>query len=196
MRVVNLAVCGRPGSFLQGLTKSLSLQGFFAVIASDSHRDGECSGYSFGSGSARARSDAEAARAPAGDGGSDAFSGRKRTPEGLAKTQTGGEPRPRCYRSRPLPGGEPVTDPLLAELEERSRAAATGLEAAGKLPTGFVARCYPLTKPEARELRRLQACAALASDVDTFCALARGEAVPRHRLNAELLELHARRTAA
>jgi hypothetical protein len=76
----------------------------------------------------------------------------------------------------------------LNELETAARARAWSLEAQGKLPNGFVKRHYPLTVHEQRELRRLKAAAAAATDVDTFVALCKGRPVPASRLDGRLID--------
>jgi len=79
-------------------------------------------------------------------------------------------------------------DALLLELDRESRARAEGLEATGKLPPGFVERHYPLCVREQRELRRLKAACAAATDVDTFVALCKGLPVPAARLTQRLVD--------
>lgn len=78
---------------------------------------------------------------------------------------------------------------LLADLETQARQRARQLENAGRLPDGFTVEHYPLTPSELRESQRLYACLMLADSPEIFCALARGEAVPRHRLKQQYLQL-------
>jgi len=73
-------------------------------------------------------------------------------------------------------------DDLFLQLESEARSRAVGLEATGKLPRGFTQRHYPLSPAESYELERLKTAAAMAVDADAYVALARGEAVPPHRI--------------
>ncbi len=81
-----------------------------------------------------------------------------------------------------------MNDEAVIEFEVEARKRSVALEAAGKLPDGFTERYHPLTPPERRALRRLSMALLLAKDVDTFCALARGRRVPRHRLREDELQ--------
>lgn len=83
----------------------------------------------------------------------------------------------------------------LIDFDQRAREAALALEMAGKLPPRFVERHYPLTRAETLELNRLKAAAAAATDVPTYLALARGEAVPVSRLNRRIVDQHYARLA-
>ncbi len=76
---------------------------------------------------------------------------------------------------------------LFDELEREARARSWGLEALGKLPSGFTSRHYPLTVREQHELRRLKAAAHAATDVDTFIALCKGRPVPASRLQQRVV---------
>jgi len=76
---------------------------------------------------------------------------------------------------------------LLDELEHEARERSIGLEALGKLPSGYTAQHYPLTRREQRELRRLSAALNAATDADTFVALCRGLPVPAARLNSHVV---------
>jgi hypothetical protein len=78
---------------------------------------------------------------------------------------------------------------LFDEVEREGRARCEGLEALGKLPSGWTTKHYPMTSRERRELRRLRAAGDLAGDVDVWVALCRGRAVPRYRLRAEVLRV-------
>lgn len=85
------------------------------------------------------------------------------------------------------------TPPLLDHLEHAARAHSQQLENLGLLRHGFTAHYYPLTSWELREQRRVAAAFALATNVDVFLALVRGEAVPEHRLDQTVLAAHRRR---
>lgn len=84
---------------------------------------------------------------------------------------------------------------LLDQLEREARAEALRLETNGQLPAGFTERYYGLAGANLREHRRLSAALAAATDATTFCALARGEAVPAHRLQQQIIRGHKRRAA-
>lgn len=86
--------------------------------------------------------------------------------------------------------GQQGLNDLLLEWDAESRAAAFALEMAGKLPPRFTEHHYPLSRREQRELRRLKAAAAAATDIDTYVALTRGEPVPASRLNPQLVRYH------
>ncbi len=77
------------------------------------------------------------------------------------------------------PRGEAVTTALMRELEHEARARSNSLEATAKLPDGFTAKHYPLTRSEQTELRRLKAALLLAEDADTFVALVKKRPLPR-----------------
>jgi hypothetical protein len=82
----------------------------------------------------------------------------------------------------------PLAD-LLAELEVEARTRSRSLEAQGRVPHGFTAQHYPLTPAEERDLHRQRAAWALATDPATLRALLAGEAVPRHRLQGDYLQV-------
>lgn len=81
---------------------------------------------------------------------------------------------------------------LFDELEREARQRSWGLEAIGKLPSGFTSKHYPLTIREQRELRRLKAAAHASTDVDTFVALCKGLPVPTVRLNTDIVSFKRR----
>jgi hypothetical protein len=83
---------------------------------------------------------------------------------------------------RLLAPGEAAVVAELEQLEHEARQRSHGLEAIGKLPSGFTARHYPLTPREERELCRLKAAATMARNVETFVALVRGKAVDLDQL--------------
>ena len=78
---------------------------------------------------------------------------------------------------------------LLLDLEHHARTEAFALEMQGKLPPRFTEQHYPLNAHEARELRRLNNCGALATDVDSYVALCKGAPVHPSRLAPEVVRL-------
>ncbi len=82
---------------------------------------------------------------------------------------------------------------LFDELEREARQRSEALESNGKLPPGFTAEHYPMTRSELRESRRLNACLELADNADTFVALAKGRSVPRSWLTSRLAAFVQRR---
>ncbi len=64
-----------------------------------------------------------------------------------------------------------------------------GLEAIGKLPTGFTAEHYPLTTNEQRELQRYRLAGLLATDPSSYVALSHEGRAPRRWLDRRLKEL-------
>lgn len=77
----------------------------------------------------------------------------------------------------------------LSEYEAEARARAQELENRGKLPQGFTEAYYPLTPSEQAELKRLKHALAIATDADTFVALAKGQAVHESRLDPEQVRI-------
>lgn len=78
---------------------------------------------------------------------------------------------------------------ILAEWDCYARHTSRQLENEGRLSHGFTDYYYPLTRQEESDGRRARACWALATDIPTLRALLRGDAVPRHRLNHQPLDL-------
>lgn len=77
------------------------------------------------------------------------------------------------------------------QLEREARQRSAELEAAGKLPDGFTAQHYPLTRAERIDLRRLSVAWRLAPDLDTLHDLLLGVPVdPAHLNTKDLDEAH------
>lgn len=79
------------------------------------------------------------------------------------------------------------------DFEQEARKRSDALEDANRLPRGFTAKHYPMTRDEQRELRRLKTALTLADGADTFVALANEDQVPRGWLERRLKELGIRR---